>query len=221
MNKKGAPTKFSNDYIEVLKKYSDDPRPLATDGEISNQKVADILNVSKETVRLWRTPCSGAYIREFRLVLDKLQNKIYAGLIKRGLIERAIGGKQVRIIKEQQRPRLPALSKMSKQSKIDYGNTVLKLSLNRKMSETDIENAIREAADAQTELVITSTETTVLPADPTAAKIVLPNLQDKDADDNWQFKDEVEHNVTFSSLMLRAAKIMKDRKKTESENAVK
>lgn len=210
--KKGAPTKFSNDYLEILQKYSEDPRPLATNGEISNQKIADILNISKETVRLWRTPGSGVYVREFRVLTDKLQNKIDAGSIKRGLIERAKGGTQTRVFKERKPMRLPALSKMSKKAKIEYANKVLNLSLNNSMSVSDIENAIREEADAKAEMVITHIETTTMQADPAAAKMVLPNVQAKDDSENWQFKDEVEHNVTFADLMLKASRLVKAEK---------
>jgi len=198
-NKTGAPEKYDAAFIKRLEFFTDDPRPLCTKNIISNVLIAKLLKVSKESVRRWRTVGSEHYQKAFKKAIDSLQNIIFAGDIKIGLIERAKGFKQHKFTQELQRTEiiLPALSKLSVKRLHDYARTEMHLKFEKGIPRAIIESMIHQAAEKMTKskLIIVKHEITDVAADPVAASKVLPNIE-KGNPDAWQFSNDVNVNVT-------------------------
>lgn len=207
--KRGCPEQYCEKFVETLLFFIDDPRSLATRNVLSNVKIAKLLKVSPETVKRWRTIGSGYYKKPFAEAIEKLQEVIYSGEIKMGLIDKARGYTEHKYTRELQTKgvTLPALSKMSVKQLLEYARHKLKLRLKKTMARYEIELAIREAAEtAETsEMVIVKHESKNIAADVAAAERVLSNIGTPEK--RWQFKQQTEMTVSFSDFMKKAKEI--------------
>jgi hypothetical protein len=195
-----APSKYKKEFLDTLKTYEDNPISLSNNGKISNTKLATLFKVDKGTIGNWLTPGSGYYEPAFAKYINKLQEKIYCNDIKIGIIERARGYTEHKFTSEIKETGiiLPALSKLSLKRLKEYARYELKLKFESNILWAMLEHQIRTTAEEmkKSELIITKHETKNIPADPAAAKMVLPNIQPKGDKENWDLKDDVNVNVT-------------------------
>jgi ABC-type uncharacterized transport system permease subunit len=92
--KQGRPTRYKPDYAAMIAELAANPESILVRGQVSVTKIAKLIGVSPETVRLWRTLVAGRenqYQPEFAAAIAACQNAVDTDAIKRSMIARARG----------------------------------------------------------------------------------------------------------------------------------
>ncbi len=98
--KKGRPTQYKADYARMIREMADNPESILVRGQVSVTKIAKLIGVSPETVRLWRTLVAGRenqYQPEFAAAIAACQAAVDTDAIKRSMIARAKGFTQKKV----------------------------------------------------------------------------------------------------------------------------
>ena len=189
--------KYNEGFVDRLKFFLDCPVALITKGVISDTKIAILLNVSRETVRRWRTIIKGfegLYKPKFAETCHLLQEQVDTGDIHKAMTSKAKGFTQIKVVREPKttKPELPALSSMNKKALLKLAKTKLGLKLSSKLTIPEIKFEITRKADEMsvTKLVITKRETVTQAGSETAAQLVLQNIGETKK--RWQAKQQLQ-----------------------------
>lgn len=205
MAKAGRTSEYKSLFAERLDGFSENPESLVVRGNISDTKVASLFDVSRETVRKWRSFVPGReseFKPEFAAAWKKCQSALDTGAVKQSMIQRATGFTQVKKVRERINvgPEIPGLSAMTASRMIGEAKRVLDMDIDPAQSNGDIENEIRNELyrREKTKLVVVKEEKVTMAGDVPAAKLVLNNIDTGAA--KWSTADKVENDVTFGGL---------------------
>ncbi len=204
----GRKSSYKLKYAKRVKELIMELVPLNNKGELAYGKIAKALGVPARTMREWRNPYSNHFKPDFAKSVKDAETELFEGLdsdkVKRGVIERAIGYKRIKKIKElvTKGPRRPPLSVMTVDDLLKYAEKELGLKLEGKLSKSTIILAIEEEINNQTTEVmkLVRQEEEQMPADVAAAKLVLPNIGPEDK--RWRDKQVTELEVNEETATL-------------------
>lgn len=98
--KMGRPTQYKADYARMIAGMADNPESILARGQVSLTKIAKLIGVTPETIRLWKTPVPGRenqYQPEFAAAIAACQTAVDTDAIKRSMIARAKGFVQKKV----------------------------------------------------------------------------------------------------------------------------
>jgi hypothetical protein len=98
----GRKTSYKSEYAAAIESLADNPESIIVRGSVSDTKIAGLLGVSAETVRLWKKPSHGRenqYQADFAAAIKKCQAAIDTGDIKRSMVVKAKGFTSVKVFR--------------------------------------------------------------------------------------------------------------------------
>lgn len=205
--KAGAPEKYHEGYPERLKFFFSCPEAITSKGILSPSLIGKLFGVNRETVRRWVNVVPGFedhHKPDFAAVFNMLQNLIDSGAVKRAMIEKAKGFTQIKITREPKTdgPPIPDVVLMDREKAIAWLKNVLKVGFDENASEEILKMQIIEETRKRikTKMVITKRETIKHAGSEAAAKMVLSNIEDKQAKDRWDFTEKTDNTHHIDGL---------------------